>query len=600
MREPDHVWNTDLGEYDQVIALTQYMVNESFFNMWTRVRNSKDPEHPLLKFKTGHPRFGSIDVELDAPLVIFNVESAAFNEVVYIMRSTFPCHLPTGHALILWSSRSEPAGSVHHDEISKELPKTGNPTDYSVERLLIDFTSWEDKADLRADFKVLMNRHIDIVKQIEKKDPNAGSTLGFVATVNKPALINGHAPTFVPTSYTFQTYPYFNRAAIGDATGTGKNGVDGTSRFNYFCYRELTDNHAPPTDTYKTNLPIRSIWTTAKVDGRGVPVDRGTFMISRKNFWGNYLLPLLKQYNANMEVICGRPEVSIKTRGFQLDWSWSCGWSYETSLIMLSIGPKPDRNYDWIESGKNAWFYSSFEGENPNKRDRLTDGQVKGYHVEDWTGWLCYSYCRSTTKSWCDTEVSFEPGSNTFTMKGRSGLHFWLQLDDWKDLVETDDMHLECTWSITFTMMSVKDGGLEIQVKADKPILREDARFQLAKYQEGTLAPALTYAKDYFGQSLKNLSSLEANLTKAFASQNKFFFPGAGTYFFEDPAFNHNGDMFCRISYNAAAQAVERSDIKVTSQVLPTDVPTKFEGKKPNDPNAQKKAEEEAAKTQKA
>ncbi|KAL9040801.1 MAG: hypothetical protein Q9180_001695 [Flavoplaca navasiana] len=373
---------------------------------------------------------------------------------------------------------------------------------------------WDNKPNLRADFTYIMGRHLENVKQAEKTDPNAGSTLGFVAT-----------------------YPYFDRAAVGSAIGKGKNGVSGTSRFNYFCYREMTEHDKPPqSDSNLINLPIRGIWTTANVDARGVPIDRGT------------------------------------------------------------IGKKEDRNYDWTESGKNTWFYSSFEGENPNKRERLTGAKITGYYAEDRTGFIVFSYCRSRAKSWCDTDVSFEPGLNTFTMKGVSGLHFWLQLHDWKGLKETDEMQLECKWSINFTMMAVKDGGLEIRVKADEPVLTEGSsnNFELADYQEGTLKPALDFAKRYFKESLQNLSSLEASLTKAFASQNKFFFPGSGSYFFKDPAFNHNGDMFCRISYNAAQQAVERSDIKVTKQVLPSKVPTAIKGSRFNDANAQKEAEEKA------
>jgi hypothetical protein len=84
MQEPDVVWNTDLGAYDQVIALTQYMVNESFRNMWMKVADK--PDHPMRHFKVNSKRFGSVDAQLDSPLVVFNVETAAFNEVVYIIR----------------------------------------------------------------------------------------------------------------------------------------------------------------------------------------------------------------------------------------------------------------------------------------------------------------------------------------------------------------------------------------------------------------------------------------------------------------------------------------------------------------------------------
>jgi len=198
-------------------------------------------------------------------------------------------------------------------------------------------------------------------------------------------------------------------------------------------------------------------------------------------------------------------------------------------------------------------YYSSFEGENPNKRERIKDEQIKPYYAEDVSGFIRHSYLRSWTKSWCDTELSFEPGSNKFTMKGQSGLHFWLQLDDWKDLVETDDLKYICDWQVDFTMGSVKDGGLEIKVKSHPPTLTEGSnnKFELATYNKGSLKPALDWAKNYFEQSLKNLTALESSLTNAFKSQNKFFFPGAGAYFFQDPTFNHNGDMFCRISYNA-------------------------------------------------
>jgi hypothetical protein len=59
--EPDVVWNTDCGAYDQIIALTQYMVNKSVRNMWKKVEKIVD--HPLRKFKVSTKRFGDIDAQ---------------------------------------------------------------------------------------------------------------------------------------------------------------------------------------------------------------------------------------------------------------------------------------------------------------------------------------------------------------------------------------------------------------------------------------------------------------------------------------------------------------------------------------------------------
>ena len=82
--EPDVVWNADLGAYDQVIALTQHMVNESFRNIWKKVET--DANHPMRLFKAKSKRCGSIEAQLDSPPAMFNVESSDFNEVVYVMR----------------------------------------------------------------------------------------------------------------------------------------------------------------------------------------------------------------------------------------------------------------------------------------------------------------------------------------------------------------------------------------------------------------------------------------------------------------------------------------------------------------------------------
>ena len=115
-------------------------------------------------------------------------------------------------------------------------------------------------------------------------------------------------------------------------------------------------------------------------------------------------------------------------------------------------------------------------------------------------------------------------------MKGEAGLHFWLQLDDWNDLVETDDLDYTCEWKIDFIMGSVKDGGLEIRVQRSKPDFYEAPgnKFELGKYGKGSLKPCPDWAKRYFAQSLSNLSSLESSLTNAFKSQKKNFFPGSG------------------------------------------------------------------------
>lgn len=125
-------------------------------------------------------------------------------------------------------TKVETPGSLSHAELIKQLPKAGGPGDYTVQRLLIDFTSrprtsyidkyadgnstaaklsnpvaelstfsikdWKSSYTIRKGLQTLMNAHLEKTKQQETDNVGGGSLLGFVATANNPGL--SRCPSF--------------------------------------------------------------------------------------------------------------------------------------------------------------------------------------------------------------------------------------------------------------------------------------------------------------------------------------------------------------------------------------------------------------------
>lgn len=113
-------------------------------------------------------------------------------------------------------------------------------------------------------------------------------------------------------------------------------------------------------------------------------------------------------------------------------------------------------------------------------------------------------------------------------------------------------MTFTITWSISLTMASVEDGGLQFKIvngseKVDSTHLKEGDMH----WEED---PAYL-AKDWENQLKKSMQSgltrVEDNLLYALANQQRLFLPaGKGSYLMKNPKFNSKGDLLVNLTFN--------------------------------------------------
>jgi hypothetical protein len=167
----------------------------------------------------------------------------------------------------------------------------------------------KESEDVKENFGNLVRKYLD---QIFKQGLN---NVGYVAaTVGGPT--GDHPPTFLPTDVIFQTYPWTGKPPHNQPI----SGLTGNSVLNYLCYLEMTDNRPPPTGA-ATFLPIVGNWTDGDTSNVS-SMDLGTFCLSSRNFFDNWLLPKLRAMNQIMEPTVTKIPVSCRVDGSWMYYSW--------------------------------------------------------------------------------------------------------------------------------------------------------------------------------------------------------------------------------------------------------------------------------------
>jgi hypothetical protein len=80
----DRITKVSLGKYDQVVAITQFMINNGLQNLWTAHRNDKEMK---AKLDQNMGSLGSMtDVTMEAPRVQVEWQPNDATQVMYFMR----------------------------------------------------------------------------------------------------------------------------------------------------------------------------------------------------------------------------------------------------------------------------------------------------------------------------------------------------------------------------------------------------------------------------------------------------------------------------------------------------------------------------------
>ncbi|KAF7870613.1 hypothetical protein EAF04_004357 [Stromatinia cepivora] len=602
----ERVTSLSLGVYDQVIALTQYMINSGFDAAYTVATSGDDsPQIPLdLTDRLG---IGLGNITLGSPRCIISTDADNHGMVIYRM------HI-TGGTVSLFESmdKTDKRQIFYHiddwffafsvnlgfqgvDETSEKFQEIrtqmGMPGDYTIQTLLVDmstaqfgspqmsmctFGNWSAddyiidangdrqtppnavpgqprdpssmwSTSIRDQFQMQLSN-----PQLHKKLMDAGlQDLGYSATAKNIATA-GHEPTFLPTNLRFQTIPWFDPA--NRSTYVPTSGLTGKSVLNYLLYLETTgDNPFPQGGTEDTFLKGgEGNWTDGTDPATDSPSKFGTMVISNKNFMDKFFLPKMKKLNRSAAVKFDTLTIWVhQTAGV---------FAYENKITFsISVGDGVTA-YDVVDSGDDTYAFASPKA--------ISDGTAWGA-----TEWAALPALPSGAVQWTFTKDFDEVHSHDTSglsgidtigdVWGRSSIcsRLWFVPGTNKLTLELQN-HVYVEWKLNPNRLDSNRYWYSDSVTTWK------AEFTLQEVSDGGLhinishsPPVTTWHDDdidtmttYFTERFKdaaaNFDNLLTGLDNALKGQEKFYFPSRGTFFIKNPIFDHNANILCELEYN--------------------------------------------------
>ncbi|PYH77439.1 hypothetical protein BO82DRAFT_423674 [Aspergillus uvarum CBS 121591] len=513
-----YVNNTSPDPYDQIIVLSQKVINAGFKNMWKLAQG--EDEGPLTHFhKSIHGE--SIDATVGAPSVQLHVESR--EPMLYFLLA-----LRTGKVVLYKSQESDDTIeldidnwvlafdvvinqkkiSKDSDEYKKFKERAGLPeSNFSLAQLFIDSSSStkfnEDittlgkakLSDLSGDSRASLLRFID--HWIKGMSENGKSILGYSAQreVSKSADERKRA-----------------------SHGSNKDYQDD----NAMSYLLMSNFKNPPAEGAMG-------YTGPWVDGAG---DRGaSSCMSRTLFW-EWMLPLARQVVVAMTPVPDTPY--LEWVGTPADTPYGFWTRYHIGDAGAS-----DSSYKWVPNAYGGWSTSTEDKSTAKKVNKPGSGS-------DWMNAAQYVTNIQAT-------VSFTAGKESFIVKG--GNDFKYDLNHHRSSGSPTEfwVTVHTTWELEIDMTSIEEGGIVFRPKDSNDHVQ-------VTYEEGggmRLTDTAKYIADEMADDLKAsmnfaLDSVSHVLAEAMANANRLCLPAAGTFFMKDPLFNQSGDLLVKLAYDGA------------------------------------------------
>ncbi|KAK9630031.1 hypothetical protein V6Z98_003581 [Aspergillus fumigatus] len=495
--QDNFVSKTNPDPYDQIIVLSQKVINAGFKNMWKLAQG--DDDSPLTHFKKSiHGEY--IEADVGIPSVKLHVESR--EPMLYFLLALKNGEMAVyesddSDTLFKWDIKdwvlafnvviNQKKITKDSEEYRKFKERAGLPeSNFSLAQLFIDASS-----------SVL--QFID--HWIKVMSESGSSILGYSAQreqVNGGDELNEYAPSFPPTSIDYFCYPWRG------VDGSGANKDDQDS--NALAYLLMSDFKNPPAEG---SIQYSGPW----VDGD----DRvASFCMNRALFW-NWMLPIARQVVVAMTPVPETPYVSYA--GTPPDMPWRTRPRYHIGDTNASAN-----DYKWVPNPSGGWSTSM-----PMKF--TWDKVTVPHNSNDWM----------IGEEWGDNTqatVSFGAGTERLTVKG--GSNFWVE-------VFTD-------WRLSIDMTSIEEGGIVFHPKENN---NEDVKVAYKEYGDMKMESTAQDLAESIADDVKQnmtaaLESVSETLSQAMANANRLCLPAAGTFFMKDPVFNEGGDLLVKLEYDGA------------------------------------------------
>ncbi|EHY56282.1 hypothetical protein ABEF92_007400 [Exophiala dermatitidis] len=572
-----------IGDYDQVVAITQQMINNALQDLFA-IHESSAGDTTIPSF--GPPNYSFKEFKLGCPRVVVHYSDEDKYHVMYqirILSGKFATQKDWDSTEVLtWPIENWIFSYVVNialadvdSKMADDLRAKHNiPGDYSIQKLIMDmkdtdisksapgesfFGGYEKSKEPKLsddnlrNIKELMTTIGSGGKGMSKLQLADLKTLGYITNGGpNQNVVNSPTATFVPCGVQFQTYPYMsNNNRAGD-------GTSGNSRLNYLCYLEKTLNPGDPKepdmpDKEKKYLNPDGNWTSGSISSSNgvdnIPDDLplGTFVMTSRNFMGQYLLPKLRDIIARMSIA----------------WSdlWTDAWANSTWGMAINFhinDPGNVTDQDW----STKWSKSQ------NGKDTIWKFK------KDWPWDEKHGKGAQQTKVGAEAfnEVTVTATTDSPVIKVSGFAYIRLYSEVWWGIEghaksSADDLHRTFRWSFNLNLQSVNDGGLQITMtdRKHKIDYSSDDKRDLKDKFGGIMDAIEKWWNDFnFG----NLGDLENVLAQDIGRASKLVFPCSGAFFYKNPVMTDKGDLMCTVGYKPSGQSFEGPP-RANPQVLP-------------------------------
>ncbi|KAK4207142.1 hypothetical protein QBC37DRAFT_406483 [Rhypophila decipiens] len=562
------------GNYDQIVAVSQQVINESFDKLYDIY-----PEYGVVEFSS--KKIGKIKGHLNSPRLLLGGglgHDISVTSALYVMRFkegkiTIPADDDedpdleedlAGWDLAITIDLKEQSVKVDPDadpETQKEQQalwdfihgKFDVPGNYSIARLYAKLSDshWKDfdyensqfgfNADKTPRSWAQLKKQVPgidislpfmLSKWAEAHDKKGMTTTGVRFSVPSDEIDDQKSGTdFKPTAMVHQVYGYKN-----PDKGVPKPVVSYAppGDLNCFLYCEMVRDHELPTDK---QLAGSGNFTAQASEIGGKRID-GTFTISHQLFLESFLLPILQAFNMASIIVPRQPHYYPDESA--VGFSYSIGWDSEhqdstDQFFAFKTVHNPDTPADPIS-------YQFKPNEYRAKLDPIGHSPTTG----------SYASFESTSNTTVDFE--WDAGSASFRVKCFTKYMYDVQWSENQNMTSPHSWGrdtFEASWDMKINIVSVEGGILRLGMDAGND---DNCNATVSKTRDLHENTKRNFTSDEIkdeisGYIKSHVATLKANLSQAFQTSAMFNYPGNGTFDFSDPMIGNTGEILSTIAY---------------------------------------------------
>jgi hypothetical protein len=582
----DSRWETttraDTGAYDQVIALSQGIINENFNKLYEMY-----PELSKLYFKDS--AIGTFEGVIQAPRILIlgaDEKSANLNEVIFQVRFNSG-YLKDGDGkaaipdLKNWifslrapvvpenlpdpSTVKDPAARAKLEKKIQRIKERFDwPGDYSVERLYMKLSAanwnnpeWSrsvagkdaDGNDIPYLDWSLQEENSSTARRLtfwlgewaSKLDNDSMNSMGLSFKSPTSQTIT---PTFAPIEVLHQTHHYISAK---NGCPNGQTGFEGAGNCNCLLYLEMVQGGgARPADP-------RLIWSgnfATQDGGPDHPPIRATYLLKRELFFETFILPELRALNRASDVWYDRLEFVNSNGRDGITMNWQIGSdpahrSDDDGAYDFKPVPDPD-------DGERRRKYIAYRWNKTNTQN--ADGPLI-QQLPVGPGWG-----KASTNVIMQSDVTWTPGGSEIRVSGTTTIHEVSIWSDDKNFDKEDTSYFKdnyvVRWSLKMNIvprLEQLDGQgcqvsyLDVEVPGEvtasvDPPDRHQKNVEMHGHDERLLSDLKSRMADQF-------SRITGNIRKHLKASGRFTYPGNGKLIFENPGIGKFGELNAQVRY---------------------------------------------------